>query len=119
MEPTFLACRLSTPVGTLGLPGGRFTGSRTILAEVPAPGPRAQRDGRIIDERSSQCRRALPVPAARGAELPDALRALHERRRRRTPVDARESLQLQQIAGQEVLEEERRSRLSHDVSERV
>src|SRR6185312_14447401 len=88
-------------------------------AELRLPRARAQGDGRIIDEDAAQRRRALPVPAARDAEAPDALRALHLGRGRGAPVDARESLQLQQIAALEVEEEQRRARLSRQVSQRV
>src|SRR5581483_8328963 len=67
----------------------------------------------------SQGRCARPMPAAGDPESPDALGALDVRCLRAGPVDARQSLQLQQVARREVRKEERGPRLAQKISEGV
>src|SRR5690242_4878778 len=87
-----------------------------LLLPRAIPGAGAERRGRVIEERPAERDRGAPPPPARHGEAPGTLRACDRLRGVQAPFDRRQSLQLEQVAGFEIDEQQRAARLAEEVA---
>src|SRR6185437_5335034 len=87
------------------------------LARVPDAG--CERRRRIVAEGPVEGQRARATPAALDVESPASLRTGHGSRGAIRPVDRHPALELEEIAGREIDEQQAGPRVAQQIAERV